>query len=59
MFEKFRLDGRIHSAASQFSEGSSNSEKNVKNIYLSGSVPAKLYGLPKVHKDGNPMRPVL
>ena len=24
-----------------------------------GSQPAKLYGLPKVHKDGMPMRPVL
>ena len=34
-------------------------KKEVKNIYLSGSLPAKLYGLPKVHKDGNPMRPVL
>ena len=34
---------------------SSNFEKDVKNIYRSGSLAAELYGLPKVHKDGNPV----
>ena len=28
-------------------------------ITPSGSQPGKLYGLCKVHKDGNPMRPVI
>ena len=31
----------------------------VKNFYICGSQPAKLYGLPKVHKDNMPMRPVI
>ena len=29
------------------------------NIYASGSRPGKLYGLPKVHKDNNPLRPII
>ena len=31
----------------------------VRKTYLKGYLPAKLYGLPKVHKNGIPMRPVL
>ena len=31
----------------------------VRKTYLKGCLPAKLYGLPKVHKNGIPMRPVL
>ncbi len=28
-------------------------------LYASGSVPGILYGLPKLHKDGCPIRPIL
>jgi len=31
----------------------------LRKIYLKGCLPAKLYGLPKVHKSNIPMRPVL
>lgn len=30
-----------------------------KNVYPTGSQPGKLYGMVKVHKDGNPVRPVI
>ena len=30
-----------------------------KHLYPSGSQPGKLYGTVKVHKDGNPLRPVI
>ena len=31
----------------------------IKSLIPSGSNPGKLYGLIKVHKDGNPARPVV
>ena len=34
-------------------------EQEYKQIYVSGSSPAVLYGLPKIHKDGMPLRPIL
>ena len=35
------------------------SEDVLKKLWTKGSQPAKLYGLPKVHKIDTPMRPVL
>ena len=35
------------------------SDSTYKSLYPSGSQPGVLYGLPKVHKDGVPMRPIL
>ena len=32
---------------------------NFRNLYTSGSRPGKLYGLPKVHKTDNPLRPII
>ena len=29
------------------------------NIYVSGSKPGILYGLPKIHKEDNPLRPIV
>ena len=34
-------------------------EDEYKQIYVSGSSPAIMYGLPKIHKDGVPLRPIL
>ena len=39
-------------------------EKNIddplyQQLYPSGSRPGVLYGLPKIHKEGVPMRPIL
>ena len=30
-----------------------------KAMYLTGCIPPKFYGLPKVHKTGNPLRPIV
>ena len=30
-----------------------------KRLYLTGAVPPKYYGLPKVHKPGMPLRPII
>ena len=34
-------------------------EVEYKHCYPTGSQPARLYGLPKVHKSGVPLRPIL
>ena len=35
------------------------SESEFNSLYCSGSRPGIMYGLPKVHKEGCPMRPIL
>ena len=35
------------------------SEKNYHRLRTTGSQPARLYGLAKIHKNGTPLRPVL
>ena len=34
-------------------------ETTFQSMYCSGSKPGIMYGLPKIHKDGCPMRPIL
>jgi len=40
-------------------ENSSDLVKEIKGLFLDGCTPAKMYGLPKIHKEGTPMRPVI
>ena len=35
------------------------SESQYSNLCVSGSSPGVMYGLPKVHKDNTPLRPIL
>ena len=35
------------------------SETEYNELYVSGSSPSVMYGLPKVHKEGIPLRPIL
>ena len=35
------------------------SEEEYKRLFVSGSSPSVLYGLPKVHKEGIPLRPIV
>ena len=35
------------------------SNQSYKAIYPTGCVPPKFYGLPKVHKSGTPLRPIV
>ena len=34
-------------------------EGTYKAMYPTGCVPPKFYGLPKIHKTGNPLRPIV
>jgi Reverse transcriptase (RNA-dependent DNA polymerase) len=66
--EKFRKNGKLHPLkddeylSSLLLKLANNNHINkdvAKKLKPVGSQPAKLYGLPKVHKEGVPMRPVL
>ena len=35
------------------------SEENCKQMYPTGAVSPKYYGLPKIHKAGTPLRPII
>ncbi|CAF4598635.1 unnamed protein product, partial [Rotaria sp. Silwood2] len=35
------------------------SDEEFKYCYPTGSIPARMYGLPKIHKTGLPLRPIL
>ena len=35
------------------------SENEYNSLYITGSSPSVMYGLPKVHKEGIPLRPIL
>ena len=34
-------------------------EGTYKAMYPTGCIPPKFYGLPKIHKTGNPLRPIV
>ena len=34
-------------------------EGTYKAMYPTGCIPPKLYGLPKIHETGNPLRPIV
>ena len=36
-----------------------NNEGRYRAMYPTGCVPPKFYGLPKIHKTGNPLRPIV
>ena len=66
--DKFRKNGKLaplkdeehlSSLLNKLIKNGHLDEKLGKQLKPIGSQPAKLYGLPKVHKDGVPMRPIL
>lgn len=54
----YRLEDRINKFLRKLKAKSIISEDSYKKLYASGCAPGILYGLPKVHKIGNPLRPI-
>ena len=40
-------------------KGSSLDDKNKKLLLPTGEITPRIYGLPKIHKDGIPQRPIV
>ena len=55
----FKLEDKLNRFLKTLSEKSLISNTQLKDLDASGSQPGILYGLPKVHKTGCPLRPIL
>ena len=52
-------EGKVNRYLNQLLKENIIDEKVYRNLYSSGSRPGILYGLPKIHKENNPIRPIL
>ena len=55
----FRAEDKINRTLKQLKDDNMISDLTYHNLYSSGSSFGILYGLPKVHKDNIPLRPIL
>ena len=53
------MENRINYQLRNLRDNGCISEEEYKQLFVSGSSPSILYGLPKVHKTGIPLRPIL
>ena len=54
-----RLEDRLNRAIRQLKKDNVMTEATANNILASGKSPGIMYGLPKIHKQNIPMRPIL
>ena len=54
-----KVEGKVNYFIRKERKSGNITEDEYKQIYVSGSSPAIMYGLPKIHKDGVPLRPIL
>ena len=54
-----RLEDKINRFLNKLKKVNLITEPIYKHLFVSGSAPGILYGLPKVHKNGIPLRPIL
>ena len=55
----FKIEDRINRTIKQLKDDGALSDQAYQSLYSSGSSFSILYGLPKVHKDEVPLRPIL
>jgi len=54
-----QCEGKINRLLSKLLTNDVITQDTYRNLYAKGSTPGIMYGLPKVHKDGIPLRPIL
>ena len=55
----FKIEDKINRTLKQLKDDSFISEQTYRSLYSTGSSFGVLYGLPKVHKNNIPLRPIL
>ena len=55
----FKVEDRINRFLKQLKDNNTISESSYHSLYSTGGSYGTLYGLPKIHKEGLPMRPIL
>ena len=53
------LEDKANRIIKKLKDGNNISENEYKSLYVVGSGPGVIYGLPKIHKQNTPMRPVV
>ena len=54
-----KQEDKINRLLSKMKEYKEISPEEYKDLYVTGSQPGILYGLPKIHKPNVPLRPIL
>ena len=54
-----KMEDKINYQLRKLKNNNSISDSEYQDLYVSGSSPPVMYGLPKVHKEGVPVRPIL
>ena len=54
-----KMEDKINYFLRKIKKNGSIDDNEYKNLYVNGSSPSVLYGLPKVHKVNMPLRPIL
>ena len=54
-----KVEARVTRALKELERKGCISEKERKHLSLQCSTPPQIYGLPKIHKDGIPLRPIV
>ena len=54
-----RMEDKVNHQLRRLKESGFITEEEYKGLHVSGSSPSVLYGLPKIHKEGTPLRPIL
>ena len=54
-----KMEDKVNRLLRKFRANNIISDSTFYNLYCSGSRPGVMYGLPKVHKEGCPIRPIL
>ena len=52
-------EDKINRLLSKLKKGKEISDCEFSQMYATGTLPGILYGLPKIHKNGTPLRPIL
>ena len=54
-----KLEDKINRNLKKLKDNNNITEEEYKNLYATGTSPGIMYGLPKIHKQGIPVRPIL
>ena len=54
-----KIQNKVSSLVKKWEQNNYVNEFTAKDLRVSNAFPSRLYGLPKIHKDGMPLRPIV
>ena len=59
LHKTMKIEDKINRFLRKLKQNNNITETEYKDLYVSGSSPGILYGLPKIHKPNTPVRPII